>query len=657
MEDRKHMCFILKAIREELNIPKKEICYGLCHETTLTRIEEGKDEPGKWLADVLLERLGIFPAKFGCRLNMEEEKDYQCRIRVLFYLGQENPEGIEQQLRKYRQETKKRKKAKGELANINEKCQWQFLETVQLIKQMYLKTEEGAEGESSPERRLAKGEQEVLELIRWTIPGFEQERLKEFHLGRVEWTLVVLLADFRMRRKETRESGYFFYREILQQLQKQLTDEELFQEFYPYTIAMFTRHLTKLQDISGRWLCQKGIEWLRQWIRFYGLEAMLNYELCCASQEEAEEEPNGLLKEHKKQELYWMGIVLWTLQEVRNCYGKQEDGFPFYLANLLWETILGIGQGEQIRRKRMSLGWTREKLCDEVCSQKALTNIELGHQTPQAHTFRALSERLGQSGIRYIPFVFSDDYQMHVCYRRTAGLIAEGKFTEADFEWTMLERGLEQEGVKEEVHNQQMLLRLRAVIDSGRKKISQEEKLQILEKALALTVPPGIDLELWALEQSEIILLNNIANAKEAMEDYQGAIALLEAARKSCESGQNGIEWNKSGYLMILYNLSRYLGKVGQYQKEAEWIEKGIQLSYETRRGQFLGTFLYKKAWNLEEQYKLMEGMEEEKKKACLPLHRQAFSLAYFFGQQDSMIKIRNRCQNEYGIQIELEYK
>ena len=141
------------------------------------------------------------------------------------------------------------------------------------------------------------------------------------------------------------------------------------------------------------------------------------------------------------------------------------------------------------------------------------------------------------------------------------------------------------------------------------------------------------------------------------MEDYQGAIALLEAARKSCESGQNGIEWNKSGYLMILYNLSRYLGKVGQYQKEAEWIEKGIQLSYETRRGQFLGTFLYKKAWNLEEQYKLMEGMEEEKKKACLPLHRQAFSLAYFFGQQDSMIKIRNRCQNEYGIQIELEYK
>ena len=59
----------------------------------------------------------------------------------------------------------------------------------------------------------------------------------------------------------------------------------------------------------------------------------------------------------------------------------------------------------------------------------------------------------------------------------------------------------------------------------------------------------------------------------------------------------------------------------------------------------------------MEEQCKEKGDWNENKKEACLKLHRQAFSLAYVLKQEKRIEIIKKHCQETYGIDIRREYK
>ena len=54
---------IIRIRREELNISQDELCEGILDRTALSRIENGKAECRKYVAEVLLERLNL-PMEF-----------------------------------------------------------------------------------------------------------------------------------------------------------------------------------------------------------------------------------------------------------------------------------------------------------------------------------------------------------------------------------------------------------------------------------------------------------------------------------------------------------------------------------------------------------------------------------------------------------------
>ncbi len=458
------------------------------------------------------------------------------------------------------------------------------------------------------------------------------------------------MADRLYQKKRRKKRGYFLYQQILWQMPKQQTDKELLRICYPYVIALFLFRLEKNRDSSESWLVRKGLDFLGEEGKLYGIEAMLRYGIFCMEQNRKKDRMEERTEED--QELGWQRQALDTVESARRNYGKQEYGAAFYYAKLAEVSIRGQKQGEAIRHVRHSLGKTQAEVSKDI-DHKMLSKFETGKKEPSLFTLQRVGEALGWKERRYFPFICSDDFRLHEYRRQVAALIVDRKWEEADFELLQLEMELD----RKEALNQQTLLRLRTVIDAGRGRISGEEKLRRLEQALALTVPPEAKLAEWPLDQGELVLLNNIANTKEAMGDLAGATALLEAGKHSCESRQNGIAWNQDAYLLILYNLSRYIGQMGQYQEALELIETGLQVSYQAGNGIYLGRFLYKKAWNLEEQCKEKGDWNENKKEACLKLHRQAFSLAYVLKQKKRMEIIKKHCQETYGIDIRREYK
>lgn len=66
----------IKENRKKRNIPKKFLCSGICSVTALTRYEENVRTPDKFVADTLLERLGIYPYMYEF---ITSEQEFHCR--------------------------------------------------------------------------------------------------------------------------------------------------------------------------------------------------------------------------------------------------------------------------------------------------------------------------------------------------------------------------------------------------------------------------------------------------------------------------------------------------------------------------------------------------------------------------------------------------
>ncbi|MCX4316307.1 MAG: hypothetical protein OSJ52_06675 [Lachnospiraceae bacterium] len=645
-----HIGKLIDGICQERSLDREKIYGGLCDKRTFQKIEQGMLDPGKWLADTLMERMGVSPNKFGYLLTKEEEEEYEQSLFLVLFLQQERREELKRLLENVEGEVFEKKEK-----SYRKNCKKQFQAYIFLASQacfpgFYLWQEEEQDQGEQQGAAEYRGIEGIVKALRITLPDFGKKRLREFWFGRTEWALVVLLADRLYQKKRRKKRGYFLYQQILWQMPKQQTDKELLRICYPYVIALFLFRLEKDRDSSESWLVRKGLDFLGEEGKLYGIEAMLRYGIFCMEQNRKKDRMEEQTEED--QELGWQRQALDTVESARRNYGKQKYGAAFYYAKLAEVSVRGQKQGEAIRHVRHSLGKTQAEVSKDI-DHKMLSKFETGKKEPSPYTLQRVGEALGWKERRYFPFICSDDFRLHEYRRQVAALIVDRKWEEADFELQQLEMELD----REEVLNQQTLLRLRTVIDAGRGRISEEEKLRRLEQALALTVPLEAKLAEWPLDQGELVLLNNIANTKEAMGDLVGAAALLEAGKHSCESRQNGIAWNQDAYLLILYNLSRYIGQMGRYQEALELIETGLQVSYQAGNGIYLGRFLYKKAWNLEEQCKEKGDWNENKKEACLKLHRQAFSLAYVLKQKKRMEIIKKHCQETYGIDIRREYK
>ena len=163
----------------------------------------------------------------------------------------------------------------------------------------------------------------------------------------------------------------------------------------------------------------------------------------------------------------------------------------------------------------------------------------------------------------------------------------------------------------------------------------------------------------------EIALLNNIANAREALGKFQEAEKLLNQVVKNCERNPVGVDKNAPQYLLTLFNLERYLGKQEKYEEGFAVSKKGLRLSYRVKDGAGVVEFLYKLVWNREQIYEqkakkqkqsgngeAARVLREQKKKVCLPVCRQTLALAELLDYKFYIEHIQKHCQKEYRADI-----
>lgn len=128
--------------------------------------------------------------------------------------------------------------------------------------------------------------------------------------------------------------------------------------------------------------------------------------------------------------------------------------------------------GQVIKMTRENLGITQEELSDGICSVETLSRIENGKQTPNRANFKALMERLGRNGERYLPAVRGVHMHILVKCQELQTLLARLRFQEAE---TVLNE-IEAEINLDDSVNKQLILKVKADIAQGMGRISGKER-------------------------------------------------------------------------------------------------------------------------------------------------------------------------------------
>lgn len=81
---------LLRDARERQNYSQEEVCYGICTSSTLSRIENGLQAPGKKLLEGLMERLGIGNLNTDISFTKKEAERYQLAQELVRCFGKQD---------------------------------------------------------------------------------------------------------------------------------------------------------------------------------------------------------------------------------------------------------------------------------------------------------------------------------------------------------------------------------------------------------------------------------------------------------------------------------------------------------------------------------------------------------------------------------------
>ena len=250
--------------------------------------------------------------------------------------------------------------------------------------------------------------------------------------------------------------------------------------------------------------------------------------------------------------------------------------------------------GPILKARREELGLSQEDLADGICSVPTLSRIENGERMPTKNHFEMLMQRLGYSAMSLDFFSGKQTFLLHeIKIKIRYAYIAE--------DYSLARKHVDElECLLDNPTNidKQFLILYQTLLNQ--KQYNNADKLKRFEDALQLTCSRyDVGHIPHVLSYEEIILLNNIAICYENVGSRDRAIFILYTLKDYYERHMISADEALRTQLMVLYNLSKFLGLAGRYDECIEICDLGIRIARTTGRCQSLARTLYNRGWAL----------------------------------------------------------
>lgn len=583
---RNTLCEMILRTIQERGISQKDLCYGLCSESTFTRYLRGERHMDRLLMTVLMQRLGESPEKF-CPLLTEDEYIYfEWRQEVAVAQLHKDWKRLDLLLQE--------PEARDTSCNAILQRQYYLLVSGIVQEKCY-----------GNRRESLKALEQAISL---TVPDCGMSLREGTRLGVQEINALLLWQDLQ----PDREKSCQMLKGLVNYVDTCYVGAQEKCKVYPKVVAQYLPLLNQREQYyECMVLAQKALRLMTDTGYAMGVEAIFQ---AYAEAMEAVQAPG--LEEIRTQ--------LWAWREIRReCIGVEEEtGDELYLLNM-WQEVELLH--EVIGRSRREQGYTQKKLSEDICEPETLSRIESGKRVPYKKTYQALAQKLSLSDEYYFSTIETDSF-------RTLEFRWEIELQEVGKQW---QRAAELVGQLEESLdmnipcNRQYVEQAKYLIEKGTGRIRAADGFGRIVRILQYSIhnmPQTEEVNEWPEEfwthlftEREMSLLLQLADSLQQKKKHRQAAYLLEKMLEYYQSSRVRLEFHYRIVLLIYGRLTVQYSLLGLWDREREYSEAGIQMAMLCENKKMLPFFLNNRADALE---------HSGKKEAALKFYELAYHSA-----------------------------
>lgn len=584
-------------------------------------MENGDIPWKKMIGDYLLQRLGVPTEYFEVMADARELNGWRDREDICLVVF-EQPQKAQQLLEVYQK--KYRKKTPFEE---------QFLKKMQtiLLMQAYKKSFESksvdVEREKSEGENLVESAQQT---VLCTLPdGWEKKKLSKFLLAPCELESILLLANCLLLIGKTDEA---------MQMHKKVADYVKQAKFEPKVQILIYPQVAllgmKLELYAGNEekafsYGMEALELLRhqysQRYVVFVLEELLNVLECISVK--------GKEDQKYKEEETEVTEFLKTFEELYRLFSHPKKR--------MWQSISvsnthEIGLTLKMLRKAMGLSAAKVSAANpDHLTARQIEKIEAGTHRPSGRNYEMLMQFYHKTGLEGQLLLETDSLEvLHQRQEIVDFIIRE----EWDNAWESFQSFKEKLDVNVPLNRQEMIFLDTDIQHTYHKKLTAQEYVKQMEKALYCTMPkiPVEKWNMWVFQREEGIVAGNIAGKFLNSGESKKAEELFSKLLQSFDMQMEHTRIPYRGYVVITTGLVNALGENKKYYQSIKQDERSINVLLNDTI-EDVDAFIYDICWSLYELVNEYPDKKEKYQNWWRELFPIAYKLAEFFCKKNDV--------------------
>ena len=601
-------------------------------------MENGDTPWKKMIGDYLLQRLGVPTEYFEVMADARELNGWRDREDICLVVF-EQPQKAQQLLEVYQK--KYRKKTPFEE---------QFLKKMQtiLLVQAYKKSFESKSVDV--EREKSEGEnlvESARQTVLCTLPdGWEKKKLSKFLLAPCELESILLLANCLLLIGKTDEA---------MQMHKKVADYVKQAKFEPKVQILIYPQVAflgmKLELYAGNEekafsYGMEALELLRhqysQRYVVFVLEELLNVLECISVK--------GKEDQKYKEEETEVTEFLKTFEKLYRLFSHPKKR--------MWQSISvsnthEIGLTLKMLRKAMGLSAAKVSAANpDNLTARQIEKIEAGTHRPSGRNYEMLMQFYHKTGLEGQLLLETDSLEvLHQRQEIVDFIIRE----EWDNAWESFQSFKEKLDVNVPLNRQEMIFLDTDIQHTYHKKLTAQEYVKQMEKALYCTMPkiPMEKWNMWVFQREEATVAGNIAGKFLNSGESKKAEELFSKLLQSFDMQMEHTRIPYRGYVVITTGLVNALGENKKYYQSIKQDERSINVLLNDTI-EDVDAFIYDICWSL---YELVNEYPDKKKKYqnwWRELFPIAYKLAEFFCKKNDASFYEERVEKYLGEKMTL---
>ena len=619
-------------------ISEQKISRGVCTRTELRKMENGDTPWKKMIGDYLLQRLGVPTEYFEVMADARELNGWRDREDICLVVF-EQPQKAQQLLEVYQK--KYRKKTPFEE---------QFLKKMQniLLVQAYKKSFESKSVDV--EREKSEGEnlvESARQTVLCTLPdGWEKKKLSKFLLAPCELESILLLANCLLLIGKTDEA---------MQMHKKVADYVKQAKFEPKVQILIYPQVAflgmKLELYAGNEekafsYGMEALELLRhqysQRYVVFVLEELLNVLECISVK--------GKEDQKYKEEETEVTEFLKTFEKLYRLFSHPKKR--------MWQSISvsnthEIGLTLKMLRKAMGLSAAKVSAANpDHLTARQIEKIEAGTHRPSGRNYEMLMQFYHKTGLEGQLLLETDSLEvLHQRQEIVDFIIRE----EWDNAWESFQSFKEKLDVNVPLNRQEMIFLDTDIQHTYHKKLTAQEYVKQMEKALYCTMPkiPMEKWNMWVFQREEAIVAGNIAGKFLNSGESKKAEELFSKLLQSFDMQMEHTRIPYRGYVVITTGLVNALGENKKYYQSIKQDERSINVLLNDTI-EDVDAFIYDICWSLYELVNEYPDKKEKYQNWWRELFPIAYKLAEFFCKKNDASFYEERVEKYLGEKMTL---